>query len=399
MSTRVARRKRLLSKQNVLLLGILLTAACLRAPFTGLPPILDRITTDLTLSTSLAGVILSLPLLAFTLLSSASVTLGRRLGMERAIFCGLVVIAIGIVVRSLGFSWTIFAGSAIIGIGIAVGNVLLPAFIKRYFPRHVAQLTSAYALAMGIAGTLSSALVVPISNLWGWPIALLSFLVLPLIAIIVWLPQLKRTKSAKLNKTSNITKQQSNTQIAHSLLTWQVVAFFGINCMMSYIAFGWLPTILIDTGVSAKEAGFLHAVLQFSMALPGLIVGFIVSRMKDQRIAAATSSAFMAIAFLGLALLPSYPLIWTILLGTGAGSGFILGMAFIGLRTKNANQAASLSGMVLTIGYLLATIGPLLMGVFNDIIGSWSLALIICFILSTLEIFIGLSVGKNRVIE
>lgn len=169
--------------------------------------------------------------------------------------------------------------------------------------------------------------------------------------------------------------------------------------MMSYIAFGWLPTILIDTGISAKEAGFLHAVLQLSVALPGLVVGLIVGRMKDQRAAAATSSAFLAIAFFGLALFRSYPLIWTILLGAGTGSGFILGMAFIGLRTNNSNQAATLSGIVLTIGYLLATIGPLFLGVLNDITGSWNLALILCFLLSVVEIFIGLSVGRNRVID
>lgn len=218
MCERVARKKGLLSKQNILLLGILHTATCLRAPFTGLPPILDRIADDLILSTTLAGVILSLPLLAFTLLSSPSVALGRRIRMERAIFCGLVVIAIGIIVRSLGFSWAVFAGSAIVGIGIAVGNVLLPAFIKRHFPHNITQLTSTYALAMGIAGTLSSALVVPVSNLWGWSIALLSFLILPIMAIIVWLPQLKRNREQGIEQTTKVKETQSNTKITHSLL-------------------------------------------------------------------------------------------------------------------------------------------------------------------------------------
>ena len=59
--------------EAALLMGILLIAANLRAPFTGLPPLLGAIQADFGLSTLATGALTTLPLLAFALLSPVSV--------------------------------------------------------------------------------------------------------------------------------------------------------------------------------------------------------------------------------------------------------------------------------------------------------------------------------------
>ena len=108
-----------------LLAGILLIAANLRAPFTGLPPLLGSIQADFGLGTTAAGALTTLPLLAFALVSPFGALLARKYGLERALFGALVLIALGIALRSAGTPWGLYAGTAVIGMGIAIGNVLL----------------------------------------------------------------------------------------------------------------------------------------------------------------------------------------------------------------------------------------------------------------------------------
>lgn len=61
----------------------------------------------------------------------------------------MILICLGIALRSLPAVTLLFFGTVIIGCGIALGNVLLPGLIKRDFPQHVAKMTGTYSLTMG----------------------------------------------------------------------------------------------------------------------------------------------------------------------------------------------------------------------------------------------------------
>ncbi len=383
------------ARQTALLAGILLIAANLRAPFTGLPPLLGSIRADLGLGTTAAGALTTLPLLAFALVSPFGALLARKYGLERALFGALVLIALGIALRSAGAPWNLYAGTAIIGMGIAIGNVLLPSLVKRNFPRAVASLTGAYALAMGVAAALGSAAVVPLARAWGWHGALAAFFVLPLAALAVWSTQL----NAHVSPASNRTASAHAGKVWRSALAWQVTLFLGLNSTIYYVAIGWLPTILIDSGLSPEYAGSLHGILQLATAVPGLVLGPILLRLRDQRLPAAVVAGFSVIALAGLLALPRFALAWSILFGLGTGAGIILGLSFIGLRTRNAHQAASLSGMSQCIGYLLAAAGPMAMGRLHDTLGGWGVPLGICTVLAIVAMFMGWLAGRARHIE
>ncbi|WP_423453741.1 MFS transporter [Ottowia sp. VDI28] len=380
---------------TALLFGIILIAANLRAPFTGLPPLLGAVQVDFGLSTTAIGALTTLPLLAFALVSPYSARLAREYGLERTLFGALAAIALGIALRSSGALWSLYVGTGIIGVGIAIGNVLLPSVVKRDFPHNVASLTGAYALAMGVAAALGSAMIVPMAHAAGWKSALAVFLVLPLVAMAVWTPQLSvRTKSV-----SSTAGPAREGKIWHSALAWQVTLFLGLNSTIYYAAVGWLPAILTDAGMPADHAGSLHGVLQLATAVPGVLIGPILSRLRDQRLLAAVVAGFSAVALLGLMALPQFALAWSILFGIGTGAGIILGLSFIGLRTHNAHQAAALSGMSQCIGYLLAAAGPMAMGMLRDALGSWRVPLGLCAILALAAVFMGFLAGRERHVD
>ncbi|MDQ1079423.1 MFS transporter [Pseudoroseomonas cervicalis] len=380
----------------LLLAGILLIAANLRAPITGVAPLLGMIRDATGLGTVGAGTLTTLPLLAFAIASPFCVLLGREYGLERSLFMALLLIAGGVLLRSLGPAWTLFLGTGVIGVGIAIGNVLLPSLIKRDYPRQIAPLTSAYAVTAGAVAALASAAAVPIATLpgSGWNWALGAFLPVPLLALALWSPQLAG-RSAPASGTAT---PPHGGRIWRSALAWQVTAFFGLNSLVYYVTVTWLPAILTDAGYSAAAAGSLHGISQLATAVPGLLLGPLVGRLKDQRALAMGTALLAGLALLGLLLLPGWAMLWVALFGFGSGGTFILALAFISLRAANVRQAAALSGMAQTMGYSIAAAAPPLGGVLHDMTGGWFLPLIACVALCGAMAAFGHRAGRAHTI-
>jgi CP family cyanate transporter-like MFS transporter len=380
----------------LLIAGILLIASTLRVTFTGAAPLQDAIRADYGLSTAQTGMLTTLPLLAFGLVSPLAAGVGRRLGIERSLLVALVLICLGIGLRSLPSTALLFGGTAIIGCGIALGNVLLPGLIKRDFSQHVARMTGAYSITMGGAAALGSAMVVPLALAgFGWHGALLMLMVFPLLALLVWLPQTRKTATAPLTGSGAM----HNRGIWRSALAWQVTLFLGINSLVYYVIIGWLPAILQSLGYSEAQAGSLHGLLQLATAAPGLAIPLILHRLKDQRAIAVIVALMCAISACGLWFWPGQAVVWTLIFGFGSGATMILGLTFIGLRANSAHQAAALSGMAQTIGYLLAACGPPLMGKIHDANGDWQIPLIAVALISVVMALFGALAGRDREIN
>ncbi|QCZ92157.1 MFS transporter [Salinimonas iocasae] len=375
-----------------LFFAIMMVAANLRAPFTGVAPLLTDLQTSLSINASTAGLMITLPLIVFMVVSPLIPRLSRRYGMERMLLAALVLIGIGIAARSAGGLFWLFSGTVIIGAGIAAGNVLLPGVVKSRFPNHIALLTSAYVLAMGIMAALWSALVIPIADAsWGdWQIALLAMLVMPVISGILWLTQLKGTRKPEPGSV-----KKPGRSIFRSLLTWQVCGFFACNSFLYYSVVSWLPAVVGEAGFSDAQAGSIHGVFQFAGALPGLVIVPAMARLSDQRGLSATMTAVNLAGFAGIMVLPSLAYLWAALLGFGIGANFILALSFLGLRARNGDQAASLSSAAQTLGYCIAATGPLLLGAIYDALGEWQLALWVCVIFSIAQALLGTRVGRN----
>jgi CP family cyanate transporter-like MFS transporter len=86
------------------------------------------------------------------------------------------------------------------------------------------------------------------------------------------------------------------------------------------------------------------------------------------------------------------------LLGIGQGIGFGLAMTFIVLRAPDGPHAAALSGMVQGVGYLLAALGPFVVGVVHDISHGWTWPLILVLIVVGGELVAGLGVGRPAMV-
>ncbi|HCU1807354.1 TPA: CynX/NimT family MFS transporter [Klebsiella aerogenes] len=383
-------------KKLLLIVGILFIAATLRVTFTGIAPLLDAIRAEYQLTTAQTGLLTTLPLLAFGLVSPLAAGVARRFGIERSLLLAMVIICLGIGLRSLPSAAWLYIGTALIGCGIALGNVLLPGLIKRDFSGHVARMTGAYSITMGAAAAAGSAMVVPLALAgFGWRGALLLLMVFPLLALLLWLPQARRQATTPMTGSG----AAHNRGIWRSALAWQVTLFLGINSLVYYVIVGWLPAILQSMGYSEAQAGSLHGLLQLATAAPGLAIPLVLHRLKDQRGIAVLVALMCVVSTLGLWLLPGQAVIWTLIFGFGSGATMILGLTFIGLRASSAHQAAALSGMAQTIGYLLAACGPPLIGKIHDAYGDWHIPLLIVALIAVVMALFGALAGRAREIH
>lgn len=385
-----------------IMLGILFLSLNLRGPFTSLAPVLSQVMEGLNLNSSAAGFLTALPLLTFALFSPLVTKISQRIGLEPSLLLALVLITTGITLRSLGSIQTLYIGTVMIGLGIAIGNVLLPVVVKISFPTRIATVTSLYIFTMGIGSTLGSSLMVPFSELTlftltGWQFALLMNLVFPILALMIWLPKIRKRSSSATNKKQE-DKPLPMKKMIRSGVAWQVTLALGLNSFTFYSLAGWLPQILNDLGYSEIDAGYIYGFLQFSTMVPGLLLLPFLGKSDNQQwlITLCTSSVFVGL--IGLLYLPDFAIFWVGLFGLANCSTFIIALSFVGLRTSNSSQAASLSGMAQGIGYALAATGPTLVGKLHALTDSWSVPiLLIAGVAFACTIFAALAARDKKV--
>lgn len=375
-----------------IILGVLLFATNLRGPFTAVGPVLEVIQQAFHIGAGQAGLLITLPLLTFCLVSPFAALLAKEYGLERVLFLALIVMMVGIGVRSIGPLWSLYFGTAVLGAGIAIGNTLVPSLLKRDFPNQIARLTAVYAITMGIGSAVASAVVAPLAAAFDWRVALGVFIILPIISAIAWLPQLRRHSAPAAGTAEPL----HSGSIWRSGLAWQITLFFGCTSFTYYAVAAWLPSILVSQGYSPIAAGSLHGVLQLATALPGLLLPPLIGRMKDQRVIAAGLGVMGLVAILGLYLAPTLAVLWIALFGAGIGGAFILALTFIALRARNAHQTARLSGMVQAVGYLMSATGPVAVGALHDVTHNWLASFIACGVLCVAIMLLGLGAGRAR---
>lgn len=118
-------------KKILLIAGIVLIALNLRPALASVGPLIPVIRHSTGLTDSVLGLLTTIPLLAFGILSTVTPIFTRRWGIEGVLAGALVILSAGIFLRVAHSPWFLFGGTVLIGIAIAIGNVLLPAIVKR----------------------------------------------------------------------------------------------------------------------------------------------------------------------------------------------------------------------------------------------------------------------------
>jgi CP family cyanate transporter-like MFS transporter len=182
-------------------------------------------------------------------------------------------------------------------------------------------------------------------------------------------------------------------------ITWHVTIFMGMQSLLYYATLSWLPTMLRDRGESAAAAGDLLALMGVGNLAVSLFIPMAAQRMRSQVALVVPTTLAVAGGLAGLLYLPlGGAVAWALILGAGQNAALALAIFFTAARAPHAAAAASLSSLAQAVGYLLASAGPLEVGLLHSATGSWTAPVMVLFALSGVMLVAGFLAARPRML-
>ena len=381
----------------------------LRTAITSLPPLFPDLQTQLHLSTATLSLLAATPVICFGVVSAFAAWLKRRYGEELVLLVALVLLTAGLLLRGVAPEVMLFPGTVLAASSIAVLNVLLSSLAKRRWPERAGLLIGIYLTMLSLGAILSSLLSVPLYRHSGGSVRLaLGVWAIPAaLAALLWLPQLRyRAAGPVMAGTAPAASGEPGpaassvgVKVYRYALTWEVTAFMGLQSLLYYAALSWLPTIFQDRGASAVTAGNLLALMGVGNLATSLVVPVLAHRRPSQRALVVPSLIGTAAGLSGCLWAPlGLAPFWVLVLGVSQGSCLGLAIFFMLARAPDAGVAASLSAFSQSVGYLVASVGPLMVGLLHSATGSWNIPVALLLVLCAAELATGLLAGRPLVL-
>lgn len=384
------------NKKVLLTLTIIFIAANLRGPLTMVGPLIPSMKESFTSGNSLFGILTSIPLFVFGIISIIAPKLDNKFGKRITITTSLSLLLIGLLIRSLGSVSSLLIGSILVALGIGISNVLLPSIIVEGAPKKdVGRLTGTFTTTMGLFGSIASGLSIFLASIVGWQFALEIFVITAIIALVLWLTYSKTVEG--IEREEQLEPEIKLLYLLKSKLVWSIALFMGVQSWIAYALFAWVPSILIDRGMSSNFSAIALMIIQLCSMPTMYIIPIIAGKKKSQSMFVAVTTI---IGFIGcLSLFAANPIILTVglvLIGIGQGASLSFSYLFFTVRTNSAKETSSLSGISQTIGYFIASTGPILFGYIHDITNLWNGSLIFILFMHVILLFEGILSGRNK---
>jgi CP family cyanate transporter-like MFS transporter len=385
--------------------GVLGLGYNLRGAITSLPPVFPELQDSLHLSSTTISILAATPVICFGVVSGFAASLARRAGEERVLFGASIALVIGLLARGAAPGALLFPGTIVCGGAIAVMNVLLSSLIKRRWPERGGFLIGLYITALSAGAIVASLVSVPLWQGTGGSVAVtLGWLAAPAaLAVLLWLPQARLGARAGPRPAGpgqgTAPHGPARVAVHRHALTWHVTIFMGMQSLLYYATLSWLPTMLRDRGESAGVAGDLLALMGVGNLAVSLFIPMIAQRMRSQAAIVVPTTIAVAGGLAGLLYLPlGGAVAWALILGAGQNAALALAIFFTAARAPHAAAAASLSSLAQAVGYLLASVGPLEVGLLHSATGSWTAPVTVLFVLSAVMLVAGLLAARPRML-
>ncbi|MCK2212649.1 MFS transporter [Actinomadura sp. ATCC 31491] len=378
-------------RSAVLMAGFVLTALNLRPAIAGVSPLLDEIMDDVGLSPAGGGAITTVMVVCLGVFGAVAPLLARRIGLDRTLLAGLLVIACGVALRGLDGAPVLYLGSALAATAIAVMNVSMPGVVKQHFPSRINVMTGVYVSAVVAGAAAASAAVVPLERLtgFGWRGVTALLAVPALLAALLWLPQALSRRSGPQGGPRPF------GVVLRSRVTWYVTALMGLQSLTFYVVLAWLPTILMERGLPADQAGYLLSLTNLVQVAASLAIPVLAGRRASQVPYVVGAGVLTVLGYLGVLLAPTtVPWLWMVVLGIGQGASFALALLIIALRPADPAAVTALSAVAQSVGYVIAALGPLLFGYLRELSGGWTVPLVVILGVLVAQLVAGWLAGR-----
>ena len=387
----------------IILLGIILLGMILRTPITSVGAIIGPLKNLLEINNTVAGLITTIPLIAFAIFSPFVAKISNKIGLEKTLYLAAIVTSIGLLLRFYINTSVFFVTTFIIGVGLTVGNVLLPGLAKKYFPENLGVMTGFYAVVMNVSASVAAGISYPIlsSNIGGEKfstgLAVNIWLIVSILNIVIYAIITKNSKSECIED-----KKSGGKGYLRSLKMWSVMLSMGLQSALFYCSVSWFAEIMISKGFTPSEAGLLLSISQFAQFPSTFLVPVLAEKIKNKLIIPIFITLGYVASLIGMVYIQgnfALMTIYIVLFALAGGGSFSYVMYLFSAKSKNEEEAADISGLAQAGGYWLAAIFPPLLGYVRDVL-NWDVAIYILIMTASL-LFITLlhSSSKGNIIE
>ena len=377
------------------LLSLVFISLAIRPPVASIGPLVDELVRTEFLTIFQVSLMSSLPIVCFGIGAFASPYLVKRFTLNKAMMFVLVILSIAMATRLIGGFPAIITSTVVIGLAIAIANVLIPTIVREQFADRIELITGVYVTLLAISASFAAAIAVPSSDLLGgWRGALAVWILPALFAIVFWIPLFRSKRVTKV--TSVETHAEEKRAVVRSSLTWGIVFFFGLQSGGFYSILNWLPSLLIDRGMSEVDAGALLGLTTFVGVPSGFLASLLFRKFKSLSGIAVVMTSLTLAGLLMIWLTPELLVLACVITGFGFAATFPLSLTLIGSRASTSTQTTALSALAQGWGYLISAAGTFGFGLLRDVTGNWDASLILVSVLTFIQLFAGAVAGRDK---
>lgn len=353
--------------------ALVLVGTALRPQALIIGPLVGDVQADLGVSHGVAGLLSTIPVLAMGFLAPLGPVLAGSIGPKLGVaVCVLLIAVFGVLRAFLPDAVTVLAATIGIGVGMAIVGPILPAIVRQRLPHHPAAGTGAYVAGLVIGATATAIAAVPLAQaLGGWRGSFAVVSAVAFVSLGAWLVLMPRDEGHR-----RVAPQRPRIPWRRPS-AWLLGGIFGSQSILFYGGITWLASIYVERGWGELEAGSLVALFTGIGLVPTLAVPLLADRFGTRRSQLAVAALLSVAGALTVALTPSEPngsLVAfgaVVLLGLGVGAFFPLALTLPVDIAGNAADAASISALMLLVGYLLASLAPVVLGFTRDAAGDF----------------------------
>lgn len=352
----------------VAFIAIFFVSLNLRPSVTSVGPLLDTIAADLGVSSTQMSLLTSIPVFCMGLFAPLAVPLQKKMGYRSAINILMLLIGVATLVRIVFASYVgLLLTSFLTGFAIAIISPMINAYIKERFGDKMAPVIGIYSFAIGGGATLSAAFTgVFYETFNSWAIALGIWGLLAVFALITWTMAVERTTTNAAEADEALARNPWKTTRA-----WIIMLYFGLQTSLFFGLTTWLVSMALEQGMSLLTAGSVLTTMTIVQLVGNIVIPAMLNKYPNRIMWLYGLIAFGMIGALILFIDANWS-IWvgSMILGASLSGLFPIGLLLPLDEAKNNREANEWSSMVLSGGFMMSAIIPLVIGVVYDNLGA-----------------------------
>jgi MFS transporter, CP family, cyanate transporter len=356
----------------LVIVSIFFVALNMRPAVTGIGPLFNVLLESLHVSNTKMSFLTSIPVFCMGLFAPFAVPLQRKLGTRTAITLLLIIIALANGLRFFKESYGLLVVTSFAaGFAIALIGPMLNAYIKKKFPNRFTTVVGIYSFGIGTGATLSAALTVTFYNRFheSWTMALSSWAALAIIALVIWLLTIQKDQD-ELSETDVLSENDARNPWKN-VRAWTILIYFGLQTSLFFSMMSWLVPMIQDKGYSLVAASSMLTFMSIVQMIGNISVPILMEKWAN-RMGWLFSLGILGVIGFALLWLSSGAMLWiaVLIIGIVLSGLFPIGLLLPLDEAKNDEEANSWSSMVLSGGFMISAIIPILIGYCYDVTGN-----------------------------